>query len=29
LEAFREAVAGLAPFARDRVGELHGWDEVL
>jgi 2-polyprenyl-6-methoxyphenol hydroxylase-like FAD-dependent oxidoreductase len=28
LPAFREAVAELAPFARDRVGELRGWDEV-
>ena len=28
LPAFREAVAGLAPFARERVGELRGWDEV-
>ena len=28
LPAFREAVAGLAPFARERVGELRDWDEV-
>ena len=27
-EAFREAVAGLAPFARERVDELRDWDEV-
>jgi 2-polyprenyl-6-methoxyphenol hydroxylase-like FAD-dependent oxidoreductase len=25
LPAFRESVAALAPFARDRVGELHEW----
>jgi 2-polyprenyl-6-methoxyphenol hydroxylase-like FAD-dependent oxidoreductase len=28
LPAFREAVAGLAPFARERVGGLRAWDEV-
>src|SRR3954451_23834551 len=28
LEAFREAVAGLAPFARERVGQLREWEEV-
>jgi 2-polyprenyl-6-methoxyphenol hydroxylase-like FAD-dependent oxidoreductase len=28
LEAFREAVAQLAPFAADRVGEVGGWDDV-
>jgi 2-polyprenyl-6-methoxyphenol hydroxylase-like FAD-dependent oxidoreductase len=28
LPAFREEVAHLAPFARDRVGELRDWDDV-
>lgn len=28
IEAFREAVAKLAPFAADRVGEIGGWDDV-
>ena len=28
IEAFREAVAGAAPWARDRVGELRSWDDV-
>lgn len=28
LDAFRAEVAALAPFARDRVGELHDWDMI-
>jgi 2-polyprenyl-6-methoxyphenol hydroxylase-like FAD-dependent oxidoreductase len=28
LPAFRDEVARLAPFLRDRVGELAGWDDV-
>ena len=28
LESFRERVAQLAPYARDRAGELRDWDEV-
>jgi 2-polyprenyl-6-methoxyphenol hydroxylase-like FAD-dependent oxidoreductase len=28
IEAFRESVARLVPYARDRVGELRGWDDV-
>jgi 2-polyprenyl-6-methoxyphenol hydroxylase-like FAD-dependent oxidoreductase len=28
LEAFREEVARVAPFVRDRVGELAGWDDL-
>ena len=28
LEAFREGVAGIAPFTRDRVDELRSWDDV-
>jgi 2-polyprenyl-6-methoxyphenol hydroxylase-like FAD-dependent oxidoreductase len=28
IEAFREAVAGAAPWARERVGELRSWDDV-
>jgi 2-polyprenyl-6-methoxyphenol hydroxylase-like FAD-dependent oxidoreductase len=28
LGAFRESVARLVPYARDRVGELRGWDDV-
>ena len=28
IEAFREAVAGAAPWTRDRVGELRSWDDV-
>jgi 2-polyprenyl-6-methoxyphenol hydroxylase-like FAD-dependent oxidoreductase len=28
IEAFREVVAGAAPWARDRVGELRSWDDV-
>ena len=28
IEAFREQVAGVAPFLRDRVGELKDWDDV-
>ncbi|MEW6544471.1 MAG: FAD-dependent oxidoreductase [Nitrospirota bacterium] len=28
IEAFREAVAQLAPFAADRKGEIKGWDDV-
>jgi 2-polyprenyl-6-methoxyphenol hydroxylase-like FAD-dependent oxidoreductase len=28
LDAFRDAVAEIAPFLRDRVGELRGWDDV-
>ena len=28
LSAFREAVAALAPFASDRVGELNDWEEI-
>ena len=28
LPTFREAVAALAPFAGDRVGELDNWDEI-
>ncbi|HUO64258.1 MAG TPA: FAD-dependent oxidoreductase [Terriglobales bacterium] len=28
IEAFRETVAQLAPYARDRVSELRSWDDV-
>ncbi len=28
LPAFRDELAGLAPVLRDRVGELHGWNDV-
>jgi 2-polyprenyl-6-methoxyphenol hydroxylase-like FAD-dependent oxidoreductase len=28
LDAFRESVAEIAPFLRDRVGEIHSWDDV-
>jgi 2-polyprenyl-6-methoxyphenol hydroxylase-like FAD-dependent oxidoreductase len=28
LQAFREAVAQLAPFMADRVGELHDWEPI-
>jgi 2-polyprenyl-6-methoxyphenol hydroxylase-like FAD-dependent oxidoreductase len=28
MPAFRETIAKLAPFLRDRVSELHDWDEV-
>jgi 2-polyprenyl-6-methoxyphenol hydroxylase-like FAD-dependent oxidoreductase len=28
LEAFRERVAAIAPFVRDRVGGLRDWDEI-
>jgi len=28
IEAFRESVARLVPFSRDRVGELRGWEDV-
>jgi 2-polyprenyl-6-methoxyphenol hydroxylase-like FAD-dependent oxidoreductase len=28
LDAFRGAVAEIAPFLRDRVGELRGWDDI-
>jgi len=28
LAAFRDAVAQLAPFMADRVGELHGWEPI-
>jgi 2-polyprenyl-6-methoxyphenol hydroxylase-like FAD-dependent oxidoreductase len=28
LPAFRESVAALAPFVRDRVGEIASWDDV-
>ncbi|HEX9154381.1 MAG TPA: FAD-dependent oxidoreductase, partial [Nitrospira sp.] len=28
LPAFRESVAALAPFARDRIGELHEWGAI-
>jgi len=28
IEQFRESVAELAPFLRDRVGELHDWNDV-
>ena len=28
LEAFRASVAGLVPFAADRVGEIRDWDDV-
>jgi 2-polyprenyl-6-methoxyphenol hydroxylase-like FAD-dependent oxidoreductase len=28
LDAFRESVARTVPYARDRVGELRGWDDV-
>jgi len=28
LEAFRETVAEMSPFVRDRVGEIAGWDDV-
>jgi len=28
LPAFRDAVAQLAPFMADRVGELHDWDQI-
>ncbi|MDB5953609.1 FAD-dependent oxidoreductase [Ramlibacter sp.] len=28
LAAFRERVAGTAPFLRDAVGTLHGWDDI-
>jgi len=28
LDAFREKVAALAPFARDRVAEIGSWDDV-
>jgi len=28
IETFRERLAGIAPFIRDRVGELRSWDDV-
>jgi len=28
LDAFRREVARLAPFTADRLGEIHGWDDV-
>ena len=28
LDAFRETIAGLAPFARDRTSEIRFWDDV-
>jgi 2-polyprenyl-6-methoxyphenol hydroxylase-like FAD-dependent oxidoreductase len=28
MEAFRESVARLVPFAKERVGELRGWEDV-
>jgi 2-polyprenyl-6-methoxyphenol hydroxylase-like FAD-dependent oxidoreductase len=28
LESFREEIAGLAPFLRDRVEELRDWNEI-
>ena len=28
IEAFRAAVGDIAPFVRDRVGEMRGWDDV-
>jgi 2-polyprenyl-6-methoxyphenol hydroxylase-like FAD-dependent oxidoreductase len=28
IEAFRERLAGIAPFIRDRVGEIRSWDDV-
>src|SRR6266436_4236095 len=28
IEAFRESVARIVPFVRDRVGELRGWEDV-
>ena len=28
IEAFRERLAGIAPFIRERVGELRSWDDV-
>jgi 2-polyprenyl-6-methoxyphenol hydroxylase-like FAD-dependent oxidoreductase len=28
LPAFREAITALAPFLRDRLGELHDWDDI-
>jgi len=28
IEVFRESVARIVPFARDRVGELRGWEDV-
>jgi 2-polyprenyl-6-methoxyphenol hydroxylase-like FAD-dependent oxidoreductase len=28
IEAFRENVARIVPYARDRVGELRGWEDV-
>ena len=28
LEAFRADIVGLAPYLRDRVGELEGWDDI-
>jgi 2-polyprenyl-6-methoxyphenol hydroxylase-like FAD-dependent oxidoreductase len=28
IEAFRESVAGIVPFTRDRVGEIRGWEDV-
>src|SRR6476469_5851456 len=28
LETFRAAIAAIAPFVRDRVGELRDWDDV-
>jgi 2-polyprenyl-6-methoxyphenol hydroxylase-like FAD-dependent oxidoreductase len=28
LEAFRDTVAAMAPFARERTAELHSWDDV-
>ena len=28
LQAFQQSVAGLAPFAADRVGELTGWEPI-
>jgi len=28
LDAFRQEVAGVAPFVRDRVGEIADWDDV-
>jgi 2-polyprenyl-6-methoxyphenol hydroxylase-like FAD-dependent oxidoreductase len=28
LDAFREEIAGIAPFLRDRVSELQSWDDI-
>jgi 2-polyprenyl-6-methoxyphenol hydroxylase-like FAD-dependent oxidoreductase len=28
IELFREQIVGLAPFLKDRIAELHDWDEI-